>query len=415
MSLWEAAWVIARRDFVAQVFSRTFILFLLAPMLLFAFAFSVGNMADNAERLANQPAIALITDGETATALIAARRRLAAGTSEFSFPIVRAVDPAERPAVQARALLADQEAGYSAVLRGTLERPILTGPARIDEFAGRRMGLIVEEARRGAALEAAGAGQSGAPLVREVTEQAAGNLQMLRRTIAQGGQGLIFTVTILLATLLLSTLVEEKSNKVIEILAAAVPLDAVFLGKLLAMLGVSLVGLGLWGGTLTLAYTFFQVLADWAALPDVAPAVGWPTWIMLLLLYYTANFMLLGSLFLGIGGQASNIREIQTISMPVTLLQLMVLLLAMNAVGREGGAVMWTAYILPFSSPLAMVAHGAQHAALWPHLVALAWQALWIVLIIRLSTRFFRTTVLKSAPGGSFFSFLRPSRDPRGA
>ena len=56
---------------------------------------------------------------------------------------------------------------------------------------------------------------------------------------------------------------------------------------------------------------------------------------MLLLLYYAANFMLLGALFLGIGAQASNIREIQTISMPVTLLQLMVLLLAMTVVGKD--------------------------------------------------------------------------------
>ena len=59
---------------------------------------------------------------------------------------------------------------------------------------------------------------------------------------------MIFTVTLLLATLLLSTLVEEKTNKVIEVLAAAVPLDAIFLGKLIAMLGISLVGLALWGG-----------------------------------------------------------------------------------------------------------------------------------------------------------------------
>ena len=113
--------------------------------------------------------------------------------------------------------------------------------------------------------------------------------------------------------------------------------------------------------------------------------------------------MLLGALFLGIGGQASNIREIQTLSMPITLLQLMVLLLAMNAVGNEG-AMVWTAYLVPFSSPMAMIAYGAQHEALWPHLLALVWQALWIVIIIRLSARMFRRTVLKSAPGGAFFS-----------
>ena len=60
-------------------------------------------------------------------------------------------------------------------------------------------------------------------------------------------QILIFVLTLLLAGMLLSNLVEEKSNKVIEVLAAAVPLDAVFLGKLIAMLGVSLVGILIWG------------------------------------------------------------------------------------------------------------------------------------------------------------------------
>jgi len=406
MSLLEASWVIARRDFVAQVFSRSFILFLLAPLLVFGFAIFFGNMAETAERSLNQPVVALTTDSGTAAALDVARTRLVAGTSEQTFPLFRTVAPAENVRIQARRLLADEHESYSAVLSGTLEQPVLTGPARVDESLGRRVQLVVEEARRSAALDAARAPVRGQPVVRDVTEQAAGNLQMIRRTIARGGQAVIFTVTLLLATLLLSTLVEEKSNKVIEVLAAAVPLDAVFLGKLLAMLGISLVGLGLWSGMLALGYTFLQILQNWVSLPAVAPAVGWPAWIVLLLLYYTTNFMLLGALFLGIGGQASNIREIQTISMPVTLLQLMVLLLAMTTVGGEGGAMVWTAYILPFSSPLSMVAYGAQYESLWPHLVALAWQALWVVLIIRVSARMFRLTVLKSSPGGSFFGFL---------
>jgi len=410
MSLFEASWVIARRDFIAQVFSRSFILFLVAPMLLIGFSLFVGSAAGNAERNLNQPVVALVTDSGTAEALEAARIRLVGGTSEQSFPRFRTVAPAENVSVQAKALLADQNENYSAVLSGTLDRPVLTGPERIDDYTGKRVRLIVEEARRTAALEGARAAVRGEPVVRDVTANAAGNLQMLRRSMAQAGQGLIFTVTIMLATLLLSTLVEEKSNKVIEVLAAAVPLDAVFLGKLIAMLGISLVGLGLWVGILSVGYTFFQMLQDWMALPKVSPAVGWPVWIVLLLLYYTANFMLLGALFLGIGGQASNIREIQTISMPVTLLQLMVLLLAMTTVGQEGSALVWTAYLLPFSSPMAMVAYGAQYEALWPHLLALAWQALWVVLIIRLSARLFRTTVLKSTSGGAFFGFPRPRR-----
>jgi ABC-2 type transport system permease protein len=94
--------------------------------------------------------------------------------------------------------------------------------------------------------------------------------------------------------------------------------------------------------------------------------------------------------------------------MPVTLLQLMVLLLATNAVSGAG-ALAWFAYAFPFSSPMSMVAMAAQSGAVWPHLLALAWQALWVVLIVRISSRLFRRTVLKSAATGSFLSlkFLR--------
>lgn len=411
MGVFEAAWVIARRDFVATVYSRSFVLFLLAPLIMFAFALIAGQMADEAEQAASQPVVALVVDSDTAARLETARRELAAATSERSFPALRPVSPAEDLPVQARQLLADEEEGYSAVFNGSLDRPILVGPTRIDEGVGDRMGLVVDRARRSRALEEAGAVPVAAPIERVVTEQAAGNLQSRRRQLAGGGIMLIFFVTLMLATLLLSNLVEEKSNKVIEVLAAAVPLDSVFFGKLIAMLGISAVGLSLWGGMVALGYFLFQVLQDWMALPDVSPAVGWPAFILLLLLYYCANFMLLGGLFLGIGGQASNIREIQTLSMPVTLLQVMVFLLAMTVVGREQGALSWFAHVFPFSSPLAMVAFAAKYETLWPHLLALAWQAAWVVLIVRVSARLFRATVLKSASTGSLFSLARLRRN----
>jgi ABC-2 type transport system permease protein len=400
----EAAWVIARRDFVASVFSRTFILFLLAPLILFGFAFFFASMTDAQDEVAAQGRVAVVADSATVDALARARDRLALGTSERNFPVLSGIAPAERVAIQAQGLLADERGGYSAVLSGTLERPVLTGPTRADGYVVQRVRLLIDDARRDAALRSAGTLPPPVALARVVTEQAAGNLQMNRRKMAKGGQALVFTITMLLATLLLSTLVEEKTNKVIEVLAAAVPLDAVFLGKLLAMLGISLVGLALWSGTIALGYTFFQILQDWVALPNVSPAIGWPVWIVLLMLYFTTNFMLLGGLFLGIGAQASNIREIQTISMPVTLLQLLVFLLSISVVGQGLTPIALTAYVVPFSSPLAMIAYGAEHENLWPHLLALLWQALWVALIIRLSSRMFSRTVLKSSPSESFFS-----------
>jgi ABC-2 type transport system permease protein len=408
MSLFESVWVIARRDFIALVFSRFFIIFLVAPLLMIGVSifFSMATRAQ--DRTATQPVVAMVVDGATADALTQTRQRLVASTTDQTFPTLRMVTPAENVAAQAQNLLADEKGNYSAVLSGTLDRPVLTGPRGATDFLGRRMQLLVDESRRTAALDQARAAPPALQLDRVVTEQAVGGLNASRRGLAQGSQLLIFFITLMLATLLLSTLVEEKSNKIIEVLAASVPLEAIFLGKLIAMFGISLVGLALWGGMLGIGLTlFFQLLSSVVTMPQIDPAVGWPIFVILLLLYFAANYMLLGALFLGIGAQASSVREIQTITMPITMLQLMVLLLAISTVGSVGGLLFWTGYIFPFSSPMAMVAMAAQSPVLWPHLLALAWQVLWMFIIIRLASRMFQKTVLKSSAGGSIFSFRR--------
>lgn len=391
INLLESAWVIARRDFVATVYTRSFILFLLAPLMVAGFSAFVGYAGARSDTA--QPRVAMVADSATTQALVEARARLARFMPDNSLPALRPVQPAEDVSLQARALLADPQERLSAVFSGTLAQPLLTGPTRADNFASRRMALILHEAQQGEAAP----NLRPPPMARDLVPEAAGNLSELRELLASLAQGLVFFITLLLATLLLSNLVEEKSNKIIEVLAAAVPLDAVFLGKLIAMLGISMVGIAVWGGLLAAAaFLSLQLLPAGVALPGIAPAVGWPVFILLLLLYYTTNYMLLGSLFLGVGGQASNIREIQTLSMPITFLQLMVLLLAMTVIGGDGGWVEWIAYLMPFSSPLAMLALAAQSDAIWPHLLALAWQFAWVAIIIRIAAGLFRKTVLKS-------------------
>jgi len=50
MGLFEAAWVIARRDFIATVYSRTFIIFLLMPLLMIGVATIAGQAGERADR-----------------------------------------------------------------------------------------------------------------------------------------------------------------------------------------------------------------------------------------------------------------------------------------------------------------------------------------------------------------------------
>jgi ABC-2 type transport system permease protein len=211
----------------------------------------------------------------------------------------------------------------------------------------------------------------------------------------RAAQVLLFLLTMLLAGMVLSNMVEEKTNKIIEVLAAAVPVDAIFLGKLLAMLAMSFVGIAVWGTTAIGGYLLFVG----TSFPLPPPAVGWPLFVLFGLAYFATAYILLGSLFIGIGAQASTVREVQTLSMPITMCQVLIFFFASYAVNRMGEAPEIAAAIFPFSSPFAMIARAAQSPALWPHALAIAWQLLWAGVIMRIGVRLFRRNVLKSGVG----------------
>ena len=394
--VFEAAWVIARRDFVATVYSRTFLFFLLAPLLFIGISFVSGNLAERMAREDMRATVAVVAAEAEFRAIDAARTRINSGFGESGLPDLVRAEPDYVPDRQVSELLSSRDKRILAVLTGGTARPRLTGALTETGSIRSQMVLIIEEARQQRAL--AGAGLSLPPLTVELVkvEESAGSRAKMRSATARIGQLFLFILTLMLATMLLSNLIEEKSSKVIEVLAAAVPIDAIFLGKLFSMLAISLVGIAVWAGT---ALAGLSVWPLGESLTE--PAVGWPLFVILLFVYYSANFLLLGAVFLGIGSQASSIREVQTLSMPVSIAQILLFFFASIAVGAPDSLLGIAAAIFPYSSPMVMVARAAQSTELWPHLLAIGWQALWVWLTVKLSASLFRSNVMKSGGDSS--------------
>jgi ABC-2 type transport system permease protein len=384
--LLRAAFVIARRDFSATVFSRAFLLFLLGPffplLMIAIFGAATAPMGNET------PAVAVIASPAEYRALERARDRIQSALGPVTLIRLHHVQPAQDPHQAAR-VLQSRSPPVVAVLEGGLSDPRLIGSIRTNSGTARQISLFVADARRMRA--------SPMPVRLEITQtRTTRGIATPGQTLtARGGQSLLFLLTLLLAGMLLSQLIEEKANKVIEVLAAAVPIDSIFLGKLMAMLTASLLGIAVWTGVAAVA---IAALADngLGALP--APAVGWPLFFVLAVLYFAMSYLLLGSIFLGIGAHASSAREVQTLSMPVTMAQVVVFAIASIAVGEPDSGRALAATIFPLSSPYVMIARAAELAELWPHLIAVLWQLLWVALILHIASRLFRRSVLKSGP-----------------
>jgi ABC-2 type transport system permease protein len=397
LSLVQAAYVVARRDFTAILLSRAFFFFLLGPLFPVVVGALAGGIGQRVDSNTAQPEIGIAMASADVEAMLAARERLAEELGPAVPEVVVLARLELGAGFDARAVLERREGSLAAVLTGTPASPQLTAtPERLLRWRG-IVALIAAQAEPGAR-----------PLPEVATSEVAASgasERTGRLRTAQAGQLVLFMLIVLLAGMVLSNLVEEKANKVIEVLAAAIPMDAVFLGKLFAMLAVSLVGIVVWASaigafiSLSGANGLFGGGLDWSNLPR--PGVGWPLFVALAIAYFALGYLLLGSVFLAIGSLATTVREVQTLSMPVTMLQVLLFLFASMAVSETGEWIEWAAIAFPFSSPFAMLARAAMDNALWPHALALAWQLAWVAISIRFGAALFRKRVMKSGPQGA--------------
>jgi ABC-2 type transport system permease protein len=392
----EAAWVIARRDFVAVLFSRAFLFFLIGPLFPIVVGGLAGAVGSQVSREAISVEVGLAMSADDNAAMIAARDRLAPQL-RGAIPVLREVPESRAVDFDAGAFMDARKGNYAAIVTGTPAAPQLVGTeGQIGRWQG-PVELI--------AADALAASPRAIPQSTSLTvASSAASERSNRIRTAQAAQMVMFLLTMLLAGMVLSNLAEEKGNKIIEILAAAIPMDAVFMGKLFAMLGVSFVGIIVWGavgwGFWALAEDAIITVTqtDFSNLPG--PAVGWPLFIALGVVYFSMAYLLLGAMFLTIGAMASTVREVQTMSMPVTMMQLMVFFLAAYTITQPGSPLEMFAIIFPLSSPFAMLARAALEETLWTHLAALAWQALWVGLLVKGGSLWFRRRVMKSGGAG---------------
>jgi len=409
LSMLQAAWVVARRDFMTILFSRAFIFFLLGPLFPLVVGGLAGGIGNRVESAAATPEIGIAMQAADVDRMVAARETVAGqlGQAVPKIAVLRRLAPGET--FDAAGVLERREGNLAAVLTGTPAAPVLTATGERLQWWSGIVGVIAATAERSA--------PSAYPKVstHEVAASGASDTRGRLRT-AQAGQVILFLLTMLLAGMVLSNLVEEKANKIIEILAAAIPMDAVFLGKLFAMLAVSMVGIVVWatviGGMMGLSgfEHMFGGAISFGNLPE--PGVGWPLFLLLGVAYFAMAYLLLGAVFLAIGSLASTVREVQTLSMPVTMMQVFLFLFATLAVSDRGGWLEWTAMAFPFSSPFAMLARAAQEEAIWPHALALLWQATWVTLSIKFGAALFRKRVMKSGPQGAKRRGLLRRREP---
>ena len=307
--------------------------------------------------------------------------------------------------------VADRSAAEEAVLAGDVDVALVGGPGEWAVLSdggppGVLLGAVSDVVRTEAlAVNAEAAGTTLAELtagtqVRTVDLAVADDDAMPEQMVFLLGFGfafLFYMAAIMFGMQIASSVVEEKQSRIVEILAAAIPVRQLLLGKVVGntLLAFGQMALIVATSLVGLSFTDLDV-----ALPGLAEAVGW------YLPFFLLGFVALACIWAAAGALASRTEDLQSTTMPLTMVLVVAFIAALNLEGvwRE------VASFVPLLSTLLMPLRILEgEVSWWQPVVALVLVALFCLVTILVGSRLYQRALLHTSGSLSWRRALRLS------
>ena len=245
---------------------------------------------------------------------------------------------------------------------------------------------------------------------------------------------LIYFFIFLFGTQVMRGVIEEKTNRIVEVIISSVKPFELMMGKILGIAGVALLQFTLWF-ILTFAFigigqkVFFQdqssVMVQKSAVTDimeqsatsggvatpinVAPADDTQKvqkifddlkqvnfWLILLsfLFYFIGGYLLYAALFAAVGSAVDNEADTQQFVLPVTLPLILSIYVMINTMNNPEGALSFWFSIIPLTSPIVMMVRIPFGVQWWELLLSMSLLVVTFIAAAWFAGKIYRTGIL---------------------
>lgn len=210
--------------------------------------------------------------------------------------------------------------------------------------------------------------------------------------------GLMFMIIMIGATPAMHGIIEEKSQRIAEVLLGSATPFQIMTGKLLGIIGVAL--------TMSVVYLgggYF--LVNYYGYADLVPlrVLAWYLPMMVLAL------LIFGSLFIAVGAAAADIKDTQTLLMPIMIFACLPMFAIVPIMQDPNGPIARICSFFPFATPMLLVAREAvpPGVPLWEMLAGVMAVLVTTWLCVWAASRIFRVGILMHGKGPKFGDLIR--------
>lgn len=207
---------------------------------------------------------------------------------------------------------------------------------------------------------------------------------------------MLFLLIISSGQMLVRSVIEEKSNRIVEVLVSSCSPTELMAGKVLGLSALGLTQMGFWAVIgIALSARFGMNLVA----PDQA---------LLLLLYFILGYLFYAAVFIGAGSPFNTEQEAQQITSYLVLFLILPIVLAIPAMKDPGAGWIRVLTFIPLLTPTMMALRiPIQMPAWWEILATVLLMVVSIYFAMIIAGRIFRIGILSTGKSPSLKEFLR--------
>jgi len=359
--------IIIQREYLTRVRKKTFIIStLLFPLLYFGLIFGMGYLAENSKQVLN---IALIDESGYFKQTELDQENAIDPSSKVSLVSSKATDVLRDPEAAGfdgfiRMPALDWQKGNDSIF---LESKKSYGSgttsavqAKLNRIWNRikNDSLSIDESQQ-AILQ-----MSQLSIRPKNMEDASANAN-LAEVIGYIAGLLIYLILLIYGSQVMMGVMEEKTNRIAEVLVSSVRPFQMMMGKIIGIGAVALTQFLLWIGFVFLIYNVTKASGNnmsaaseiVGTMQEVITGINMPLILFCFGFYFLGGFFFYASLYAAIGSAVNeDLREAQSLSFPVTMLVIISIALMTTAIANPTGPIAVWGSLIPFSSPIVMMA-----------------------------------------------------------
>lgn len=246
---------------------------------------------------------------------------------------------------------------------------------------------------------------------------------------------ILYMFLLMYGAMVMQSVIEEKQNRVLEVMVSSVRPFQLMLGKILGVAAVAVVQVLIWGVLIVVLGSFVmpmllpeEVLAGAQAMqqgmpdatalagvnPDMLQAVAAVTdtayiakLFGCLVLFVFGGYLLYSAMFAAVGSAVDNVQDTQQFQLPITLPIILALIVMMTVIKDPNSPPAFWCSMIPFTSPIVMMARVPYGIPWWEVALSLALLYASFVAMVWFAAKIYRVGIFMYGKKPSFKELLK--------